>query len=388
MKKQIYTIFFILVFCVFSSMARTVIQMEPYGGVFKIPCVVNGAKMKFIFDTGAATVTISESTANYMLENGFLTENDIKGVGKSSVADGRIVDHVKINLKDIEIGGLHLSNVEAVVIMGQESPLLLGQSVIQSMGKISIEGNNLIIEDGINDLGGEELEELEQHIDDYMKQNNWYSAIDCLEKLDKASGLSARGLVDLARCYFQLSKNKTECNKCIEVCQRYLSRFGETSSDNNHYLVDIYYYLASCSSDEFNYNHKEAISWWQKCYDIETDALSKNFCLAKIGRLYGVLGEYDIAIKFFKDYFNKTIPLLGLSKSQVYNGSFKKTEETTIFIADALYFYAFVYYRKNDESNGNKLMRIAAKCGSNYAIDYCKEYNIPINAKKSQEPLF
>ena len=33
-------------------------------------------------------------------------------------------------------------------------------------------------------------------------------------------------------------------------------------------------------------------------------------------------------------------------------------------------------------------MRIAARCGSNYAIDYCKKYNIPINAKKSQEPLF
>ena len=304
MKKQIYTIFIILVFCVFSSMARTVIQMEPSGGVFKIPCVVNGTKMKFIFDTGAATVSISESTANYMLENGFLTENDIKGVGKSSVADGRIVDHVKINLKDIEIGGLHLSNVEAVVIMGQESPLLLGQSVIQSLGKISIEGNNLIIEDGINDLGGEELEELEQHIDDYMKLKNWYSAIDCLEKLDKASGLSARGLADLAECYFRLSstKNKTECNKCIEVCQRYLSRFGETSSDNNHYLADIYYFLACCSS--YNYKHKEAISWWQKCYDIETDALSKNYCLSEIGSEYGLLGEYDIAIKIFKDYFS------------------------------------------------------------------------------------
>ncbi|MBQ7204917.1 MAG: retroviral-like aspartic protease family protein [Muribaculaceae bacterium] len=388
MKKQIYTIFFILVFCAFSSMARTVIRMEPYGGVFKIPCVVNGAKMKFIFDTGASTVTISESTANYMLENGFLTENDIKGVGKSSVADGRIVDHVKINLKDIEIGGLHLSNVEAVVIMGQESPLLLGQSVIQSMGKISIEGNNLIIEDGINDLGGEELEELEQHIDDYMKLNNWYSAIDCLEKLDKASGLTARRLVDLAECYFKLSntKNKTECNKCIEVCQRYLSRFGETSSDNNHYLVDIYFFLACCN--EVNSNHKEAISWWQKCYDIESDALRKNYCLAQIGSLYSLLGESDIAIKFFKDYFNKTIPLLGLSKSQVYNGSFKKTKKTTIYIAEILTSYAFVYYDKDDESNGNTLMRIAAICGSNDAIDYCKEYNIPINAKKSQEPLF
>ena len=114
----------------------------------------------------------------------------------------------------------------------------------------------------------------------------------------------------------------------------------------------------------------------------------KNICLAQIGSEYGLLGEHDIAIKFFKDYFNKTIPLLGLSKSQVYNGSFKKTKKTTLFIAEVLTDYAFVYYDKYDESNGNILMRIAARCGSNYAIDYCKKYNIPINAKKSQEPLF
>lgn len=31
--------------------SQTVIQMEEYGGVYRIPCKVNGAKMKLIFDT-------------------------------------------------------------------------------------------------------------------------------------------------------------------------------------------------------------------------------------------------------------------------------------------------------------------------------------------------
>ncbi len=127
--------------------AQVTITMEQDGGVYKVPCVVNGAKMKFIFDTGAATVCLSESMAEYLLDNDYVTKDDILGTGASQVADGRIVDHVKINLRDIEIAGLHLKDVEAVVVEGQRAPLLLGQTAIQKLGKVSIDGNKLIVND-------------------------------------------------------------------------------------------------------------------------------------------------------------------------------------------------------------------------------------------------
>ena len=104
--------------------------MEEYGGVYRIPCTVNGAKMKFIFDTGAASVCLSMQMAEYLLDNEFISIDDLEGTGSSSVADGRIVDHVIVNLKDIEISGLHLYNVKAVIISGQNSSLLLGQSAV------------------------------------------------------------------------------------------------------------------------------------------------------------------------------------------------------------------------------------------------------------------
>ena len=131
--------------------AQVTITMEQEGGVYKVPCVVNGAKMKFIFDTGAATVCLSESMAEYLLDNDYISKNDILGTGTSQVADGRIVDHVIINLKDIEIAGLHLKDVEAVVVEGQRAPLLLGQTAIQKLGKVSIEGNKLTIDNGTSD---------------------------------------------------------------------------------------------------------------------------------------------------------------------------------------------------------------------------------------------
>lgn len=141
----------LLMFASNMTVAQVTITMEQDGGVYKVPCVVNGAKMKFIFDTGAATVCLSESMAEYLLNNDYISKDDILGFGSSQVADGRIVDHVKINLKDIEIAGLHLKDVEAVVVEGQRAPLLLGQTAIQRLGKVSIDGNKLIIENGFEE---------------------------------------------------------------------------------------------------------------------------------------------------------------------------------------------------------------------------------------------
>lgn len=119
--------------------------MEEYNGVYRIPCTVNGAKMKFIFDTGASNVCLSLSMAEYLFDNEFITSEDIVGSGVSSVADGRIVDHVIINIRDIEIAGNHLYNVQAVVIDGQNAPLLMGQSAIQKLGSIELNGSLLTI---------------------------------------------------------------------------------------------------------------------------------------------------------------------------------------------------------------------------------------------------
>ncbi len=48
-------------------------------------------------------------------------------------------------IREIEIAGLVLRNVDAVVIHSQSAPLLLGQSAIQKLGKVSISGNTLTI---------------------------------------------------------------------------------------------------------------------------------------------------------------------------------------------------------------------------------------------------
>lgn len=124
---------------------RIGIKMHKKGGVYEIPCIVNGLKMNFIFDTGASNVCISLTEALFMYKNGYITDDDLGEKSYSKVADGSIVANMQLNLKTIEIEGLVLNNVDAVVVASMEAPLLLGQSAIQQIGKIEIDGDSLFI---------------------------------------------------------------------------------------------------------------------------------------------------------------------------------------------------------------------------------------------------
>ena len=137
---------FCFVLLALPSFAQTSIEMEEENGVYKVPCKVNGLKLKFIFDTGASSVSISSTIANMMFENGYLSEDDILGSGQTQIANGDIIDNTVINIKEIEISGMILKDVQAVVIHQQSAPLLLGQSAIQKLGKVSIVGNRLLID--------------------------------------------------------------------------------------------------------------------------------------------------------------------------------------------------------------------------------------------------
>lgn len=134
--------------------SQTVIQMEKSGGVYKVPCEINGFKVNMVFDTGASAVTISSALAQMLLKNGLLSEEDIVGQAQSITADGRMVDHTDIILKTIKIGDITLNNVNAIVIDRQEAQLLLGQSAIQQMGDVTIKGNKLYINYGTNSING------------------------------------------------------------------------------------------------------------------------------------------------------------------------------------------------------------------------------------------
>ena len=108
-------------------------------GVTKVDCTINNLPLNFIFDTGASDVTISQVEANFMYKNGYLDARDIVGKKAYQVATGAIAVGTTIILKEIEFGGLILRDVRASVVETQNAPLLLGQTVLQRLGKIEID---------------------------------------------------------------------------------------------------------------------------------------------------------------------------------------------------------------------------------------------------------
>ena len=235
MKK---ILLFLLLFIPALSMAQKVIELEPYGGVYRISCTVNGAKMKMIFDTGASSVTISKSMASYLFDNDYLSEEDILGVGQTSVANGQIVDHVVINLKDIEIDGLHLSNIKATVIDGQDAPLLLGQTALKELGTYTIEGNKLILNDYQEGLTDAEIDKINEDISSFMKSGSYQSAISKLMIFYNSTGLSPHGYTLLCQCYYAIN----DYSKCADYALEGLKKSEISKTDKSaqgDFSVDV-----------------------------------------------------------------------------------------------------------------------------------------------------
>lgn len=120
---------------------RTVIKMEKRGGVYQVPIEINETKMYFIFDTGASMVSISETEAKFLFKQGTLDKSDILGKANFMDANGDISKGTIINLKTVKIGNRTLTNIRASVVHNMNAPLLLGQTVLEEFGKVTIDYN-------------------------------------------------------------------------------------------------------------------------------------------------------------------------------------------------------------------------------------------------------
>ncbi|MBR5640108.1 MAG: TIGR02281 family clan AA aspartic protease [Muribaculaceae bacterium] len=370
MKKVVLLL--LLLFSIQITFADTVVQMESYGGVYRIPCLVNGAKMKFIFDTGASSVCLSMSMAEYLYDNGYIAKEDIIGTGTSSVADGRIVDHIKLRLKDIQIGNLHISNVEAVVIDGQNAPLLLGQSAIKKLGTIEIKEDKLIIHDGKDAYDFSKLhEELEISIENRTdnKSLGIFKILDENERLYDVEKFSyALHLFNIR----EYDKGITILNKIDDINQLFIEYnkntyewYGNLYYAKNDYSNAIHYYKLGLEKFKLN-------------------ILDQAYINSTIGDCYATeeMDGYNEAKKYFSKAFslyakaNKVTEtkLWSICKSKIT----PKTEEIRTTELDLLVCHIIVAQYESDEITASKyasLLEELQKCDNKYASAYLELFN-------------
>jgi aspartyl protease family protein len=122
------------------------IPMVKKGGVYEIPVIINGSlKLNFIFDAGASDVSISPDVALTLIRTGTVTNADFLGTETYKFADGSTAKSKVFLLKEIQLGNKKVKNIKASISNSINAPLLLGQSVLNKFGKVTIDYNKSVI---------------------------------------------------------------------------------------------------------------------------------------------------------------------------------------------------------------------------------------------------
>jgi len=115
-KTNLVLHFLGFVFLSTISYSQTAVKLSKEGGVYTVPCKVNGVPLKFIFDTGASDVLISKETAQTLMQQGKLFPTDfLLSVKKYKTASGDIVENQEVIIRELQISNLVLPNVRASV---------------------------------------------------------------------------------------------------------------------------------------------------------------------------------------------------------------------------------------------------------------------------------
>jgi len=118
---------------------RQIVAVEPHAGAFVVPVVLNDViTAKFIVDSGAADVSITEDMVSALMKSGTMTGADLLGNKTYMLADGTMLQGKMYRLASVRIGGMVMQNV-TVRIAAANSSLLLGQSFLRRLKSWSMD---------------------------------------------------------------------------------------------------------------------------------------------------------------------------------------------------------------------------------------------------------
>ena len=108
-------------------------------GHFGISGMINGHSAPFLIDTGADYVSIpADQAAQYGI---YVRPDQFQPIMRTASGVGMAA---VVRVDDLYVAGTQLHNVEAVVAQGLDRNLL-GQSALRQMGKVSLQGDEMVI---------------------------------------------------------------------------------------------------------------------------------------------------------------------------------------------------------------------------------------------------
>lgn len=119
--------------------SEALLLLRDGSGQFHLTAKLNGNEVEFLVDTGADVVALTEEEAQQLGLG--LSPSDFAPMMQtaSGVANGAAV-----RLNELEVAGVLLHDVDAVVVQGLTTNLL-GQSVLRQLGGIELKGDKMVI---------------------------------------------------------------------------------------------------------------------------------------------------------------------------------------------------------------------------------------------------
>ena len=109
-------------------------------GHYYLTALVNGTPVRFVVDTGASQVVLTQKDA----ENAGIALADLVYSGRANTANGR-VRIAPVRLDSIDVDGVEMRNIRASVNEGQMGTSLLGMTYLERFSRIEIAGGALVL---------------------------------------------------------------------------------------------------------------------------------------------------------------------------------------------------------------------------------------------------
>ena len=122
-----------------------VVAVEALYGAFVVPVVLNDfLAAKFIVDSGAADVSITEDMVSALMKSGTMTGADLLGNKTYMLADGTMHEGKIYRMASVRIGGMVMQDVTVRIAAGNSS-LLLGQSFLRRLKSWSMDNARQVL---------------------------------------------------------------------------------------------------------------------------------------------------------------------------------------------------------------------------------------------------
>lgn len=315
-----------------AAQAQSVVTLQPAGedGRYTIQTSVNGVGVRTYYTEENWFVSMSTTTYLFLYENGYIYDEDVKGITTLKLPDGSSSKGAAFVIRNLKVGDhILVTDIPAFVVSRQTVPLIIGSSAFESLGEVTREGDKIVI----GDL--EDIESIAEVVD----------PVDSL-RIAAQAHLDAEEYAEAVSCFSAL-KEKDALNMLTQY--QYSLLLGILGRDQENISV---------SRDWLSSNEGKSLTmdYWIH------NGMGASF--ARLGDNSNAISSLEKAVGIYYKLFNT-------SEKGIKAGNFHDNN-----LGSTLYRLGRVYAAEGKVRLTETYCSLAAKCGYQPAIDFCDQYKI------------